>query len=135
MSQTIIECFFEAAKNGPESVLPLCDEAIEIIAVREDKDPAQPLFGTFHGHAGVLEFFAGLREAFQPQAFVIEDALQNENLAYASGWFRHRVARTGKLFESHWALRCHLHEGRIKTYRFYEDTGKLAESWAAEAAA
>ena len=42
---------------------------------------------------------------------------------------QHRVKRTGRLFQSEWALYCILSDGKISHYRIFEDTASLAAAY------
>ena len=79
-------------------------------------------YGTYRGLDGVREFVKNLGGAFDTQAFTVDSVVGEGNVAYASGAFTHKVKTTGKLFSSNWALMCIVENGKIKKYRFYEDS-------------
>ena len=101
---------------------------VRIIAVREKSYDALPLYGTFMGHDGLVEFVSRLRTQFDTQQFNIDASLESEELGYASGRFEHRIRTTGRHFVSHWAVMCEFRDGQIALYRFYEDNAALEEA-------
>jgi uncharacterized protein len=42
---------------------------------------------------------------------------------------QYRVRRKGQVFRSEWALYCELRDGRIRTYKMFEDTAALAAAY------
>lgn len=101
---------------------------VRFIAVREQRYANLPLYGTFEGHDGMVDFISGLRAYFDTQHFHIDSVLESEKLGFASGRFEHRIRTTGRLFKSHWAVMCKFREGKIELYRFYEDNAALEEA-------
>ena len=123
---TVIEQFFAAYRAGDMSgVESLVTEDASFVAVREDSDSRMPIYGTYAGRDGMKLFLQRLSDAFDTHSFVIEDVLETMTIGFASGYFRHEVRETGKLFESLWALRAKLEDGKIVHYLFFEDTARL----------
>lgn len=123
---TVIEQFFAAYSAGDMSgVESLVSEDASFVAVRTDNDPRMPIYGTYEGLDGMKLFLQRLNDVFDTKSFVIEDALETATIGFASGYFRHEVRETGKLFESSWALRAKLENGKIVHYLFFEDTARL----------
>jgi uncharacterized protein len=42
---------------------------------------------------------------------------------------QHRVRRKGQVFRSEWVLYCEVRDGRIRTYKMFEDTAALAAAY------
>jgi uncharacterized protein len=120
----IISTFF-ANIGDMDALTAIVDPDAQFVGVRAGTYSGLPLYGTFVGYDGLERFVAGLRDAFQPQLFVIDHELESEALGFASGRFEHRLRSNGKLHRSHWAVRCQFTGGRISRYRFYEDTAAL----------
>ncbi len=126
-SQTIIERLFDSlATNGIEASLDnlVAPDAL-FIGVREQPSDHVPIYGTYRGHNEIPNFFGTLRSLFDTQHFEIHHAIEQGDIAMATGVFHHRVKATGKDFHSHWACFCTKSDGKIKSYRFYEDTAAL----------
>jgi uncharacterized protein len=99
-------------------------------ATFEAQGPASvPIYGRFDGHDGVERFIATLRELFDTERFEVRQSSQSDGLAFAYGYMRHRVRRTGEVFRSEWALYCEVRQGRIRTYKMFEDTAALAAAY------
>jgi ketosteroid isomerase-like protein len=123
-----IERFFGATKSGDISaVLAVVDKD----AVFEAQGPATvPIYGRFIGHEGVKRFIATLRELFDTLAFEVRKAVEAEGFAFAFGYMQHRLRKTGRVFKSEWALVCEVKDGKILTYKMFEDTAALAAAYA-----
>lgn len=119
---------FLSALGDLERAKELVTPDVRFIAVREQSYETLPLYGTFVGRDGLVDFVSGLREHFDTQRFHIDASLENEDLGYASGRFEHRIRTTGLRFASHWAVMCEFREGQIALYRFYEDNAALEEA-------
>ena len=124
MANTIVEDFFAALGSGDE------DAALELVtpdATFEAQGPATvPIYGRFVGHDGVRRFIATLRELFDTERFDVRRLTQSDGLAFAYGYMQHRVRKTGRVLRSEWALYCEVRDGRIRTYKMFEDTAALA---------
>ena len=46
------------------------------------------------------------------------------------GYMQHRLRKTGRVFRSEWVLVCEVKDGRILTYKMFEDTAALAAAYA-----
>jgi len=127
MANTIIDEFFAALASGrAEAVLKLvAPDAI----FEAQGPPSVPIYGRFEGHDGVHRFIATLGELFDTERFEIRQATQSGDIAFAYGYMQHRVQGTGQLFRSEWALYCEVHDGRIRTYKMFEDTAALAAAY------
>ena len=131
MNASILSRFFNGLGQGVDAVLPLFDPEAVIVAVRDDSDPRQPIYGTYRGHDGVRRIVAALGASFETELFEVEEEVEIGDLAFASGRFRQRLRATGKPFESAWALRARLKDGLIVHYQFYEDSERLSVASAA----
>jgi uncharacterized protein len=127
MGSTIVEDFFAALGSGNEEALL---ELVSADATFEAQGPATvPIYGRFEGHDGVRLFVATLRELFDTERFDVRQSTQSDGLAFAYGYMQHRVRNTGRVFRSEWALYCEVREGRIRTYKMFEDTAALAAAY------
>jgi uncharacterized protein len=128
MADTIIDRFFAAlGSSGAEAALKLlAPDAI----FEAQGPPTVPIYGRFEGHDGVRRFIATLRELFDTERFEVRQSIQSGDIAFAYGYMQHRVRRTGQVFRSEWALYCELRDGRIRTYKMFEDTAALAAAYA-----
>src|SRR5262245_55239031 len=127
MADTIIDRFFAAlGSNGAEATLKL----VAPDATFEAQGPSTvPIYRRFEGHDGVRCFIVALRELFDTERFEIRQSTQSGDIAFAYGYMQHRVRRTGQVFHSEWALYCEVRDGRIRTYKMFEDTAALAAAY------
>jgi NADPH2:quinone reductase len=123
-TNTIVDEFFAALDSGNE------EAALDLVtpdATFEAQGPASvPIYGCFEGREGVRRFIATLRELFDTERFDVRQSTQSDGLAFAYGYMQHRLRTTGRVFRSEWALYCELRDGRIRTYKMFEDTAALA---------
>jgi len=119
--------FFAAMKSGDiNAALAVVDNA----AVFEAQGPATvPIYGRFVAHEGVKRFIAILAELFDTQVFEVRKAVEAEGFAFAYGYMQHRARKTGRIFKSEWALVCEIKDGKILTYKMFEDTAALIEAY------
>lgn len=128
-SAEVVRRFFAAFASGDgEALVATFHPEAEIVAVRDGAREAGGPYGRYRGHAGVREMVAALGATFETEAFTVDGVLGEGEVAFASGRFAHRVKATGRLFQSAWALRCVVKDGRIREYRFYEDSAAFAEA-------
>jgi uncharacterized protein len=127
MTNTIVDDFFTALGAGnEEAALGL----VTVDATFEAQGPPNvPIYGRFEGREGVRRFIATLRELFDTERFDVRQSTQSDDLAFAHGYMQHRLRNTGRVFRSEWALFCELREGRIRTYKMFEDTAALAAAY------
>ena len=99
--QNVVEEFFSTlGQNDLSGAL----EAVHEYAVFSVPGPdTVPIYGDFQGKQGV-------------QVFSI-------------GFLKHRVKKTGRIFECEWALVCRIKEGKIISYKMFEDTSALEKAY------
>jgi ketosteroid isomerase-like protein len=127
MHDKVIDRFFAALGSGNE------EGALELVTpdatFEAQGPPSVPIYGRFEGHEGVRRFIATLSELFDTERFDVHRSTQGDGLAFAYGYMQHRVRKTGRVFRSEWALYCEVREGRIHTYKMFEDTAALAAAY------
>ncbi|SNZ21602.1 nuclear transport factor 2 family protein [Cohaesibacter gelatinilyticus] len=127
---TIIEqLFYTLKQDGIEASLEkhVNPDAV-FIGVREEKSDHIPIYGSYAGHSQITRFFDTLNSCFDTHVFEINHSFQDDTIAIATGYFHHKTRLTSRDFRSHWACLCHLGNGKISQYRFYEDTAALEAS-------
>ncbi|MBT8154253.1 nuclear transport factor 2 family protein [Epibacterium ulvae] len=122
-----IDRFFVALMS-PEGAAHMIADDAKIIAVREARYEALPLYGTYTGPDGFTAFFNELRRIFDTQLFEVDHTMADAARGFAAGRFIHRVRATDKLFHSHWTLYAEFTGDKLTLYRFYEDTAALEET-------
>ena len=109
----IINNFLGAIFSGKmDEALALVDETATFISARPEKNPNNPLHGTFIGHEGAKAFFGGFGELLEPGAFDTEHQLEKDNHVVMYGTLEHTARATGKKFKSDWSLICKIDAGK-----------------------
>lgn len=109
----------------------------ETIADLFDTDAVWDMPGAVHlvswigprkGREGVAAFFRELRENIEPLSFTITSTLADGEKAATFGHLRSRVKRTDKVIETSFAAELTVRDGKITTYRFFEDSYAVVEA-------
>lgn len=125
-SKEVVEGFFTAFGKGDfEGILNAFDPSVEIIAVRNGMVHSPSPFGKYSGTDGLQSFLSNLGTTFDTKAFEVANIVGEGETAFANGTFSHLVKSTNKMYESEWALMCEVKNGKITTYKFYEDSEKF----------
>lgn len=121
-SADVVREFFAAFGSGDlDKLVDTFAVDAEIVAVRRSSPNGAP-YGRYAGRDGVRAFVAALGKTFDTKAFTVDHVASDGELAFANGSFIHEVRATGKPFRSDWALLCVVRDGRIREYRFFEDS-------------
>lgn len=124
---TPVAKFFSSLKDGDiERALDAVHEEAVFSAPGPD---TVPIYNTFHGVEGAREFIRILGEMFDTEAFEIYDVVEKDNYVFAIGLMKHRVKKTGRIFECEWALVCKIKDGKIISYKMFEDTAALEKAY------
>lgn len=126
MTDTIVHRLFAAFGQSADAVLAFFTPDGEIVAVRETAEDGHPLYGAHRGPEAIRRLLAAFGETFEPEGFEIDDVVETDERAWASGRFRYRVRATGRIFAGAWALKLELRDGLVRRYRFFEDSEALA---------
>lgn len=118
-----------ASFGDVDRFLSLLDPDVRLIGVRARRYPELSLYGTFDGHAGARSFLAGLAAAFDVQTFTIDASLEDEVQGFATGRFQHRLRVNDAILRSYWAVHCGFRNGRLLSYRFFEDTAATEQAF------
>jgi len=66
---------------------------------------------------------------FDTEAFEIYDIIEKDGYVFALGLMKHRVKKTGKIFECEWVLICKIKNNQIISYKMFEDTAALEKAY------
>lgn len=128
-SADVVRSFFAAfGKGDVDGVVDTFHPEAEIVAVRRSGRKDGELYGRYAGKEGAKAFVATLGKTFDTKAFSVDRIGGDGELAFANGSFTHHVRATGRPFHSDWALVCVVREGKIREYRFFEDSAAFAEA-------
>ena len=122
-NKEVVKKYFNAFTSGDmQTVLDSFHENCKIISVRETPRETSQLHGVYNGKIEAKQFLENIGSLFTTEEFKVENIIGEGNLIYANGNFLHRIKVTNKLFASDWVQRCIIEDGKIKEYRFYEDS-------------
>ncbi len=138
-SQQLIADFFQAfARRDFDAVENFFTDDVVYTVVGDPKgdpplDPetkaAIPWIGRYRGPKGAREFIAHLLRNIEVVGFGPQEVIANNDRVAVFGTFSYRAVSTGKRFDSEYAIRIHLRDGRISQYSFYENTYAVAAAF------
>jgi ketosteroid isomerase-like protein len=85
-----------------------------------------PHFGEYNGHEGVTDFLVKLGSNVEMEKFEPREFVTSGNRVIVLGGERGRVKSTGQVFDNDWAMVFVLSDGKIKSFRSYEDTAAVS---------
>lgn len=123
-NKEVVLGYFEAFGQGDmEAVWNYFHSDCYIVSVRAGERASGQLHGSYQGKEQARTFLSNITHLFNTQKFQVHSVMDAEDqVVYAHGEFAHQVKATGKLFLSDWVQRCVIEGGKIKEYRFYEDS-------------
>ncbi|WP_106792183.1 nuclear transport factor 2 family protein [Aquimarina sp. Aq78] len=128
-SSTVVHDYFNAFQNGNmDKVVNLFHENCLIVSVRDQERKKDQLHGTYRTKEEAKQFIANIVNSFTTKEFSVERVISEGNVVFANGKFSHEVKATGKLFISDWAQISIIEDGKIKEYRFYEDSAAFVKT-------
>jgi len=126
----VVQNYFNAFKKGNmDEVLNAFHKDCLIVSVRQEKRTKQQLHGIYKTKEEAKQFVQNLISYFNPKEFVIDKIIGDKEIVFSNGSFVHQLKSTNKIFKSDWAQRCIIEEGKIKEYRFYEDSAAFVEAF------
>ncbi|PJZ44425.1 nuclear transport factor 2 family protein [Leptospira brenneri] len=124
--EKVLETFFsEFGKGNVAGVLNLFHPQTTITAVRKGNRSENQLYGTYVGVSGAEDFLKNMGNLFDTKRFQVDHIIGKKDWVFASGSFLHVLKQTEKLFESEWALKVQIKDGKILSYHFYEDSASF----------
>jgi ketosteroid isomerase-like protein len=128
LTREVVRRFYNSVASGadPETIADLFSRdadwdipgAVHLVA----------WIGQRKGRNGIIAFFRELRENIEPLTFTITSTLVEGEKAATFGHLRSRVKRTGKVIESSFATELTVRDGKITSYRFFEDSYAVVEA-------
>lgn len=88
-----------------------------------------PYFGTYHGIAGVQEFFSRHDEHEHIENLQPLEFLEGKNSVTVLGTETCRAKATNKTFDAEWAHIISVHEGKITRFLEYIDTAPMEAAY------
>lgn len=106
-------------------ILARLDEQIEWIT---PVIAGMPGSRTKHGHTGVIEFFAAVRECWEFEAFEPREFIAHGDLVAVEGFYRAKSRKTGVVAESPWVMVWRFQNGKCIRFQEYTGTAVLSRA-------
>ncbi len=90
-----------------------------------------PYVGARRGQEQVAQFFATLGETVEFTEFEPEEFIAQADKVVSTGRDRQRIKKTGRTAENTWAMVFTLRDGKIASFRSYEDSAAVAAAFTA----
>ncbi len=126
-NQQIVQGLFEAFGRG--DVPSMLGVLAADVDWRIDGPASVPYFGRHSGHEGVTDFLTKLGTNVEMQKFEPREFITKGDKVVVLGGERGHVRATGRSFDNEWAMVFTLREGKITSFRSYEDTGAVAAAF------
>ena len=85
-----------------------------------------PFKGVYRGRDGVGQFFTWLAEAVEVEAFEPREFYPGNDAVVALGRYRFRSRKTGKAYETGWAMVWRFRDGKVARFEIYKDSATEA---------
>lgn len=126
-TRSVVEAFFGfRAKNDIDGLLTLIAEDADFHAFG---DPGIPWLGSYTGPSGAAEFFGLLFKGITDTGTEVDAMLVDGEEAAVFGRVRVNVNAVDKPYESPFALRLTVRDGKIVRHHVFEDSYGLHEVW------
>lgn len=90
---------------------------------------AIPWLGRYHGPEGAKQFIGQLKNNIEVIGFGPQEIVDGGEKIAVFGSFSYRAASTGRQFDSDYAIRIVLKDGKFAEYWFYENTYAVAAAF------
>ncbi len=123
-STEVVQDYFNSFQKGDmKQVLDTFHTDCYIVSVKEEERSKEQLHGIYRTKDEAEQFLSNITSLFNTKDFSVEHMSSiGADMVMANGTFSHEVKSTGKLFNSAWVQLCVIEDGKIKEYRFYEDS-------------
>jgi ketosteroid isomerase-like protein len=88
-----------------------------------------PLLGRWQGPAGVQEFFQGVAQHEEVIDFSPRDFFAAEDGVFVLGHYVWKIRKTGRTVASDWVHAFTIRNGKLATFREFNDTARFAEAY------
>ena len=127
VAQSMYACF---QRGDIPALLDQVEESIEWIT-----PGPKPFGGTWHGKAGVADFFRMVSETWDFQAFEPREFVASGDNVVVLGRYAMTARGTGRPASSDWAMHFTIRNGKCARFQEYTDSAALSDAMAAGAAA
>lgn len=104
--------------------------AEDVVWIFHGPEHVIPYAGTFHGRAGVAQFFAGIAQTIEVHEIGVGDFVVAGNQVGVPGWERARGRRTGGEYTARWLHLFTVEGGLITRFEEFTDSAAILEALA-----
>lgn len=119
------QCYTEFGKGNITGVLDKLDENV---SWTDPGYPDIPYAGKRKGKEEVAEFFNEMNGAIEFTQFEPKSFNADEGTVFVTGYFAGRSRKSGKTFETEWAMLWKIENEKVVHYQAYIDTNNVAKS-------
>jgi ketosteroid isomerase-like protein len=110
-------------------------ESLDENIVWSSPDIGIPPGGTYHGKAGVAQFFQHVSERWEFQAFEPKHFVASGDQVVALGSYTATAKATGRQVTADWAMAWTIRDGKVVRFQEYTDSAALRDALTARAIA
>ncbi|WP_020654600.1 nuclear transport factor 2 family protein [Massilia niastensis] len=88
-----------------------------------------PFSGSFHGKAGIAEFFSKLASSVETQRFELKECIAEGDKVVALGEAAWVARPTGRSYETPWAHVFTMRDGKVARFEAFSDTGATVKAF------
>jgi uncharacterized protein len=130
----IVKAYFQAfADNDPASIeryfTPDIEYTVIGMTIPAVEKAVIPWLGHYHGHDGAKQFFSHLQNNIEVIGFSPQSFIEQGDQVAVFGAFTYKAVSTQKEFESDYAIRIQMRDGKISHYHFFENTFAIGEAF------
>ena len=122
----IKDCFDAFGRGDPGYIV---ERVTDDVDWRHPGSAEIPYGGTYKGREGVGQFFTRIGSSVEVKTWEPKHVLQAGDEVVATGAWTGTARPTGRSFASDWAMVFAVREGRIASFRVFEDTAQIAAAF------
>ncbi|MDP1748354.1 MAG: nuclear transport factor 2 family protein [Reyranella sp.] len=122
----IRDCFDAFARGDAAFIVARVSDDVDW---RHSPSPEIPYAGAYKGPQGVGQFFTRIGEALDVTSWEPRRVIEAGEDVLATGAWSAKAKPTGRSFAAEWAMVFGFRDGRISSFKVYEDTAVVAAAF------
>jgi uncharacterized protein len=125
---TLVKSLYDAFKRG--DIAPIIAALSPKVDWKVNGRPKDyPCFGVWNGPADVQKFFGLVAENEQATDFSPREFLAAGDKIFVTGHYNWKILKTGRTVDSDWVHVFTLDNGKVTSFREFNDTAQFAEAY------
>lgn len=124
--QMVMECYQLYQQGDIASLLERCHDDADWV---ERDSETIPFAGTYHGKAGIADFFTKLANGAEALSFVPKEFIAEGDKVVIAGDATWLAKPTGRSFDSPWVHVMTIRDGKIARFEAYNDTAPAERAY------